>query len=399
MKEPFLSVATAKTIELVQARTPEMISFSPELEKQPYWQRLAKPTFNASSVELDLWALIMYFVGDIAGTALMGKAFFENNPNVIQDLWDLDNGFNALLTGIPLVTRGLAFARAARTRLNSAILEWNRAMMATLDGRDPDFKYNDLSDVSETMRLRVRALQSIKSDDEFAVASNLAIYWGLMVNANKVIFWMLLNIISAPELLEKILKEIKLFAMVSNVNDKQSLELDVDGLVKSCPFFKAAFFESMRLYTAGTSYKKVLQNVTLSESAEDAALFGKPKPQTYHITAGNYLVIPHATMQMDPRLWEDPSKFKPERFLVTDEKDPLKAHADMGHLNAFGGGSTICKGRYFAEREILVFVAGILTVWDFSPVGTGWTMPGRFYNGTGSANPRGDVRVRMSRKA
>jgi hypothetical protein len=53
---------------------------------------------------------------------------------------------------------------------------------------------------------------------------------------------------------------------------------------------------------------------------------------------------------------------------------PLKACADMLHLNVFGGGSTVCKGKYLAEREILVFVAGTSTVWDFSPVGKEWTI-------------------------
>jgi hypothetical protein len=168
---------------------------------------------------------------------------------------------------------------------------------------------------------------------------------------------MLLEIISRSDLLATIHEEIALF---SKILPDDELRIDAGGLVKSCPVFKATFFETMWLYTAGMSYKKALQDGTFTESAEDAAIFGKPKPQTYHIAAGNYLVIPHETMQTDPWLWQNLTAFDARRFLVADEKDQ-RLRVETRHLNAFGGGHTICRGRYFAEREVLIFLAGYLT--------------------------------------
>jgi hypothetical protein len=95
--------------------------------------------------------------------------------------------------------------------------------------------------------------------------------------------------------------------------------MDAESLVKSCPLFKATFFETMRVYTAGTSSKKVYQDLTLNEGVEDLASFGKVKPQTYHIKAGSFLIIPAKTMQKDPRVWKDPNTFDPRRFLVEDK--------------------------------------------------------------------------------
>jgi hypothetical protein len=396
MKEPFLSTATQKTVELVEERTPKMLSLSPTSSHHPQWQQVAHPVLDGDNVEIDLFPLVMNFVADIAGTALMGKAFLENNEGIFADLLTFDSGFNAFLTGVPTPT--LTTAKGARSRLNRAFDEWNHALGAVLKGDDPEFKWRDMSDVSETMRIRTKALQTIKSPDEFSVASNLAVYWGLMVNANKVTFWMLLSIISNPTLLGSIRKEIKPYVMVAKNGNSETLKLDVDAMIKHCSLFKATFYETMRLYTAGTSYKKVLQDVTLTESDEDAHSFGKPRGQTYHVAAGSFLVIPHATMQMDPRLWDNPASFCPERFLVTDEKNPEIMKADMRHLNAFGGGHSICKGRYFAEREVMIFVAGFLSIWDFGPAGK-WEDPGKYYNGTGSANPKRNVRVRISKRA
>ena len=394
MKEPFLSTATQKTAELVEERCSKMLSFTATSNEQSFWQKAASTASDGTSIEADLFPLIMNFVGDISGTVFMGKQFSENNKGILEDMWVFDGGFNAFLTGVPTPT--LRNAKGARRRLNEAIHEWNHAVGATLKGEEPDFKWGDLSDVSEPMKRRMKALQAIKSPDEFGVASQLAVYWGLMVNSNKVIFWMLLHIISTPALLINIREEIKPYATVSKDG---KLKLDVDSLVKHCPLFKATYYESMRIYVAGTSYKKVLQDVTLTESDDDAQLLGKPRGQTYHIKKGNYLVIPHATMQMDPRLWEKPSEFSAERFLVSDEKDPKTVKADMRHLNVFGGGPGVCKGRLYAERELLIFVAGFLSMWDFEPVGNGWNDPGRYYNGTGTANPKRNIRVQISKRS
>jgi cytochrome P450 len=82
----------------------------------------------------------------------------------------------------------------------------------------------------------------------------MGIVWGFMANANKVIFWMLLSVISSPNILNRVRQEIELFAKV--IEDGK-LNLDVNGLINSCPMLKAIFFETLRLYTAGVSYRKV----------------------------------------------------------------------------------------------------------------------------------------------
>jgi hypothetical protein len=201
MKEPFLSTATEKTAELVEERTPRMLSLSSVPSEQPQWQKVANPSLDGKHIEADLFPLIMCFVADISGTALMGKQFFKNNADIFKDLLVFDGGFNAFLTGVPTPT--LNSAKGARSRMNGAIKEWHHALGSMLKGNDPRFKWNDLSDVSETMKVRTKTLQAVKSPDEFSVASHLAVYWGLMVNANKVIFWMLLHIISTPALLDR----------------------------------------------------------------------------------------------------------------------------------------------------------------------------------------------------
>lgn len=54
--------------------------------------------------------------------------------------------------------------------------------MDTMNGKQVEGKWSDMSDISETMKIRLQAMQSVDAEEGFAVAQNLALYWGLMVN-------------------------------------------------------------------------------------------------------------------------------------------------------------------------------------------------------------------------
>jgi hypothetical protein len=207
MKEAFLSTAANRMTELIEKSIHQLISFSADPAKQLHWERLGHAVPEGDHVEVNLFALMMNYIGDIE----VKKAFFENYPNVLDDLWVLDNAFNALLSGAPPVTKKISVARASRARLIGLFVEWNQAVTKTLNGEDPGFKWRDLSDVSEVMKIRLKALERIGSSDIHNAATNLAVFWGLMVNASKLTFWLLLNIISSPTLLSTIRAEIAPF--------------------------------------------------------------------------------------------------------------------------------------------------------------------------------------------
>jgi hypothetical protein len=114
MKEPFLSTATNRMTELIEKSIHQLISFSGDPAKQLHWERLGHAVPEGDHVEVNLFALTMNYIGDIAGE--VKKAFFENNPNVLDDLWVLDNAY-ALLSGAPPVTKKISVARASRARL------------------------------------------------------------------------------------------------------------------------------------------------------------------------------------------------------------------------------------------------------------------------------------------
>lgn len=98
--------------------------------------------------------------------------------------------------------------------------------------------------------------------------------------------------------------------------------------------------------------------------------------RAFSLKEADCVLIPADLHHTDPRYWSDPEKFIPERFVVHKVGGP-----DVSEIKTFrpyGGGSTMCKGRILAEKEVLSFVAVMLICWDIEPVSAeGWTFKER----------------------
>ena len=68
-------------------------------------------------------------------------------------------------------------------------------------------------------------------------------------------------------------------------------------------------------------------------------------------------------MHMDPKVWDEPEKFVPERFL----KDG-KVHKPC-HFMPFGCGQRMCLGDKLAEMELQLFFSSLLHVFDIENPG------------------------------
>jgi cytochrome P450 len=407
-REPFVSNAAASTVKIVQERTNNLISFSTSWVDQSIWERVSNIQVDPSGTiaEADFFPLIRYFVGDLASGILMGHEFMNNNPDLLPDLFTFDSSFGKLLAGFPWWFPNMGASYQARRRLVRAVREHQEAHFAVWEDRDPGSKWGDLSDVSNVMRDRARGWRDARVGPDTYAPADFAIMWAANVNANQIIFWVLWYVYQRPDLRAEIMKEIAPFAKLTAVHsdlpikEPPRLTIDLEGLLRECPLFKATYFETMRMEAPSTTYKSVTETFHITESAEDAALAGKSQPQTYRFAKGTYICIPHGVHSMDGRYWKDPKTFNPRRFFVVDdnEKDPgQKPTVDMGTMKVFGGGSSMCKGRNFAEREVLILCAAILTVWDVEPVEGKWRDLGRVI-GSGSLVPKRDVRVRLRRR-
>jgi beta-ring hydroxylase len=83
----------------------------------------------------------------------------------------------------------------------------------------------------------------------------------------------------------------------------------------------------------------------------------------YDIAEGTDFFISVWNLHRNPRLWDKPEEFIPERFPV-DGKAPDEYTEDFAYL-PFGGGQRKCIGDQFAIFESIVTLAMIMRRFDF----------------------------------
>lgn len=421
MRDPCLTNMVTTTVKAIEKEASNLVSFSSSLIDQSPWERVSQVNVSEDNpyvCEANLFALVRNFVGTIGTKTLMGQAFMDFYPTVLEDLWTFDRQFNALLLGTPpwFPLPSISAAYSARSKLNRAMGAFHTAFAATDAGENPGFEWHDLDDVSEVMQARARGWIKTGLDPKATGPGDVAILWAMNVNANLAVYWLLLHIISDADLLAAILEEIAPFAKAKRPDpavsgfpmpEPPTLSLDIDGLMNSCPKLKAAYYETLRLDSSAFSYKEVVSDFTAAESQEDAALRNQ-KPRSFSFKTGEYVCIPHGMHHHDALYYPDPNKFDPRRFLVEDDtqagQEKKKSNssrgltANMSAIRPFGGGSTACKGRLFAERELLAFVAGLLSMWDIQPAdGKSWKIPGRT-PASAVALPDKEIRVKLQLK-
>jgi cytochrome P450 len=110
--------------------------------------------------------------------------------------------------------------------------------------------------------------------------------------------------------------------------------------LKQLPYTEMVVKEAMRLYPPAYSFGRM--------ATEDVQIGGYDIPANTDINIFNYFT------QRDPRWWDEPEAFKPERFSPENE-GKIRPHAYL----PFGGGPRICVGNSFASMEARLMLATI----------------------------------------
>lgn len=301
------------------------------------------------------------------------------DPDLLEKYWDWDEGNVAVMVGIlPWIT-----ARKAYYGLEACVkgfTEYTRKGLHSeaahfLRNRREIFKKDGISD-SEHARLEV------------------GISFGFNSNAGITAFWMMNNIFSRPELLAEIREE------VYNNAFEAPGTISASKLKDSCPLLNSAWRETMRFIAPLTSARYVLEDTILAD--------------TYLLRKGSVVQIAGGVLHSDTDIWgPDAASFNPRRFYYNTNGTKADADGNVGDSKAnavhpaafrgFGGGTSMCPGRHFAQIEITTLAAVLALGFDIvAPKGMDkveWDPPKddkRFPLAT--TKPTRDVRVRLRRR-
>ncbi|EAA62318.1 hypothetical protein AN5137.2 [Aspergillus nidulans FGSC A4] len=412
MHEPSLSQTSGAAARFIERETPNLVTFSAAPIDQMLWERPGDVTViegkGQQVCEVDFFALIRYFVGTVTTTSLFGQAILDTFPTLLQDVWSVDDQFATLSMGPPrYLTPGISAAYMARDRLLDALAIFHQALLLWDEGKDLGMEFRDLrdlEDVSEPIKNRARMAKDMGLTPQESAPAHLALLWAMNGNSPNIVFYHLLHLYANPTLLEDLRKEIAPFVKVSRPTREETgfpileaprLSIDIDKLCDSCELLKASFYETLRLDSAGLSFRQLTADLTITESEEEASKAGRLTPESYSLKNGELVIIPHGVIHNDPTHFSNPDQFDPLRFIRTDPQSGQK-YAKSETMTPFGGGMPACKGRAFAEKKILALSAAIISLWQITPAeGKKFKIPEHRIS-SAAFLPKNDIRVRMS---
>nr|GMD64253.1 cytochrome P450 82C4-like [Ipomoea batatas] len=156
--------------------------------------------------------------------------------------------------------------------------------------------------------------------------------------------WLMSLLLKNREVLKRIQEELD-----AKVGRERWVEdYDIDNLV----YLQAAVKESMRLYPPAPF-------LVPHKASEDCNVDG------YYVPKGTQLFVNVWKLHRDPRIWPEPEKFSPERFLTTPENvDP--AARQYGYI-PFSYGRRSCPGISYGLKVTHLTYARLLQGFDLSP--------------------------------
>ncbi|XP_038726098.1 cytochrome P450 89A2-like [Tripterygium wilfordii] len=160
--------------------------------------------------------------------------------------------------------------------------------------------------------------------------------------------WIMANLVKYPQIQEKLFREIK-----GVVGDGEVFLIKEDDLQRM-PYLKAVILEGLRRHPPG--HFLLTHAVT-----EDTTL------DNYLIPKNGVINFAVAEMGWDPKVWEDPMSFKPERFMSSDGCRAGEGFDITGSkeikMMPFGVGRRMCPAYGLGMLHLEYFVANL--VWNF----------------------------------
>ncbi|KAJ0077099.1 hypothetical protein Patl1_35485 [Pistacia atlantica] len=159
--------------------------------------------------------------------------------------------------------------------------------------------------------------------------------------------WVMANLVKYPHIQQKLFTEIK-----GIVGDEER-EVKEEDLTKM-PYLKAVILETLRRHPP-------LGFVVPHAVTEDIVLNGYLIPKNASI---NFMVT---DMGLDPKGWDDPMSFRPERFLEKAQVFDITGSREI-KMMPFGVGRRICPGLGLAILHLEYFVANFIWHYEWKAV-------------------------------
>ncbi|KAK0384526.1 hypothetical protein NLU13_8612 [Sarocladium strictum] len=396
------------TVRTLNRNIADWVTFNSQPADQMEWEEVAgadvvEDGLGENVVEVDLKELTMAFVARVTTPSIFGTDFCDNFPDFTQHLWRLEQHFALLASnlsaGVPY--RGLQLARGARRKLLAYLEEYHTELEKAASGEDNDPKWDNLDNVSSYMKARQALFRKEGASIRVRAALDLRVLWAVNANSAPLIFWMLYEINRDPVLVEQIRDEIAPYMdVVQPKNDfglavwmaPEMRNVDMDGLMEKCPLLKGSCLETLRLYTAFDTIKCLKEDAVLGKPFDARGRGG------YLLRKGTFAHATYELHQLDPVAYPEPHEWQPSRHFKynADGGGDRRRLAPMPH--PLVDKSNTSTGHNLTEREVMLFTAAILSMYDIQPAaGLRWESQ-KLFKTTSTKHPSRSVKAWIRRR-
>ena len=123
-------------------------------------------------------------------------------------------------------------------------------------------------------------------------------------------------------------------------------------------------------YTMATTYEVLRYTTPVALNIPHQAAMNQ-NFEGYFVAKDSIILSNHWFIHHDPRLWDEPWVFKPERFLDHDGKLLPLEDETRRNLVPFSTGHRECIGERFAKSTICLYLAAVLQSFDIEPASDG----------------------------
>lgn len=213
--------------------------------------------------------------------------------------------------------------------------------------------------------------------------------WASQANTVAAAFWTLYHLLRHETARNAVRDEVR--SVVGEVGDPREAEPLSRDALRRLVLLDSATSEAMRLSICPMNGRLVTEDFELPLAT------GEVLP----LTKGEEILLYPRNTHFDPEIYEDPTSFRFDRFV--DERGRARQFEKRGKrltmpFLAFGGGMSMCPGRFFARNEIKVLVASMLAWLDTELLPTAEPPLDFSRVGLGILPPKHDVVVRVRRR-
>ncbi|KAI4317198.1 hypothetical protein L6164_025089 [Bauhinia variegata] len=194
-------------------------------------------------------------------------------------------------------------------------------------------------------------LLSLDGEEKLQESDMIAVLWEMIFRGTDTTAllteWVIAELVLHPETQEKLYNEIHEIVGERSVTDSDAARM---------PYLQAVVKEALRVHPPGP-------------------LLSWARLSTSDVHLSNGMVIPANTTAMvnmwaithDPRLWDAPMEFRPERFLETQGGADVDVKGSDLRLAPFGAGRRVCPGKNLGLVTVTLWVAELVHNFKWVP--------------------------------